>query len=379
MSPKPDPQRPLNILVMNRQYHEIFGGVEYMSTSLVNEMVKRGHNGHLLSLDQEGAEIKYDLDPSITWHKVSTVSAKEKATWSERYDRIERIRRILTNENIDVAVGFQDGAFLSLAVSALHTKIPVVAAERNAPTRFDFIKEGKFRQLRYNSFRLAAAVTVQCPSYVDLYPSYLREHMCVIPNPIFPVSGKAEPRGMVGKKKTLLTVGRISYQKNFYVLIHAFSEIVERFPEWRLVIVGDGEGRDALEQLIARKKLESQVTLVGYTKDPSSYYASAQLFCLPSRWEGFPNALAEAMSYGLPSVGFEGCAGVSDLIKNDVSGKLAQGNENHKSLTSALSALMSDDDARVAMGQAALKQCEEFTPSKVYDMWEDLFYKVKKK
>lgn len=361
---------------MNRQYHEIFGGVEYMSTSLVNEMVKRGHNCHLLSLDQETAQIKYDLDPSIKWHKVSTVSAREKASWQERSNRLKWIREILIDEEIDVAIGFQDGAFLSLAVAGFGTKVPVIAAERNAPTRFDFIKEGKYRQFRYNSFRLAAAVTVQCPSYVDLYPSYLRERMHVIPNPVFPVSGRAQPRGVAGNKKTLLTVGRISYQKNFHVLIHAFSEIAEKFPEWQLVIVGDGEGRKTLDQLIKRQGVERQVQLVGYAQDPSSYYQSAQLFCLPSRWEGFPNALAEAMSYGLPSVGFADCAGVYDLVERNVSGKLAQGNENHKSLSTALSDLMADDAARAVMGQAALKRSGEFTPSKVYDMWEELFYKV---
>ena len=92
------PRKPLNILVMNRQYHQIFGGVEYMSASLVNEMTKRGYRCHLLSLDQEGAQIEYDIEPSIKWHKVSNISSKQKASWKERFQRFKKIRDIIKNE-----------------------------------------------------------------------------------------------------------------------------------------------------------------------------------------------------------------------------------------------------------------------------------------
>lgn len=371
--------KPLNILVMNRQYHGIFGGVEHMSTSLINEMSARGHNGHLLSLDMEGAKIEYNLAPNITWHKVSTINAQKKAAKKEQFNRLKKIRCILKKHKIDVAIGFQDGAFLTLALAALGTNIPVIAAERNSPSRFDFTSEGKYRHLRFNSFRLAKKVTVQCPSYVDLYPEYLRNKIEVIPNPVFPALHAAKPGGREGERKTLLSVGRLSYQKNYRVLLEAFTLIADKQPEWDLTIVGEGDHRDRLEAFIEKNGLKNRVNLVGYSRNTEKYYQKAHLFCLPSLWEGFPNALAEAMSHGLPSVGFEECAGVSDLIEPEKTGLLAKGQNNAQTLMESIDALMANNNRRALMGQNAKEKIKEFTPKLVYDKWEQLFTDVAKR
>lgn len=358
---------------MNRQYDQIFGGVEYMSTSLANNMSTRGNTCHLLSLDMDGADIEYDLDPSIAWHKVSMVTAQNKAGWKERLGRLQRIRRILKDKKIDIGIGFQDGAFLTLALAALGTGIPIIAAERNSPTRFDYTSEGKKRNLRYRSFQLAKYITVQCASYVDLYPSYLRPHIKIIPNPVPPTKNQAAPEGKKNDRKILLSVGRLSYQKNYMILLQAFADIAKSFPLWDMVIVGEGDHRKRMEEFIKQHNLETRITLTGYTKDTQSYYNSAHLFCLPSLWEGFPNALAEAMAHGLPSVGFVDCAGVSDLIESQKTGLLAEGNGNPESLSHALSELMDNDNARLIMGKAAKERTKEFTPEQVYDKWEQLF------
>lgn len=363
---------------MNRQYHGIFGGVEHMSTALVNEMSARGHKCHLLSLDTESAEIEYDLAANITWHKVSTVDAQHKADRKERFTRLKKIRAILKEHKIDVATGFQDGAFLTLALAALGTGVPVIAAERNSPSRFDFTSDGKYKHLRYNSFRLAKNITIQCPSYVDLYPKYLRKKIEVIPNPVFPPPNTAHPKGKEGENKTLLSVGRLSYQKNYLVMLKAFSLIADKHPEWDLVIVGEGDHRDRLEEFIAENDLNERVNLIGYSKKTQDYYTNAQLFCLSSLWEGFPNALAEAMAHGLPSIGFQNCAGVSDLIEPDKTGLLAKGNDNSDDLAKVMDTMMSNDVKRAVMGQNAKEKIKEFTPAHVYDKWEQLFTNIAK-
>lgn len=371
--------RPLNILIMNRQFHGIFGGVEHMCTALVNEMSSRGYKCHLLSLDMKDAEIDYELNSDITWHKVSSVDAQKKANVKERFARLKKIRAILKEKNIDIAIGFQDGAFLILALAALGTGIPIIAAERNSPTRFNFTSNGKYKNLRYNSFRLSECITVQCPSYVDFYPLYLRSKIKVIPNPVFPADNFADPRGIKGERKTLLSVGRLSYQKNYMVLFEAFSLIAAKHPKWDLTIVGEGDHRDRLEKFIQEKNLQGRISLVGYSKNTEDYYRQAHLFCLPSLWEGFPNALAEAMAHSLPSIGFEACAGVFDLIEHGETGLLAQGGgDDPQALAEAMVTLMCDDDARVLMGANAKEKTKEFTPAHVYDKWEELFLNMAK-
>lgn len=371
-------RKPLNILIMNRQFHGIFGGVEYMSTALANEMSARSHTSHLLSLDMPEATIEYDLNPAVIWHKVSTVDAQNRANKKEQFNRLKKIRTILKEQKIDIAIGFQDGAFLTLALAAFGTGIPIIAAERNSPSRFDFTSDGKYRHLRYNSFRLAKKVTVQCPSYTNLYPKYLRSKIEVIPNPVFPAEKTANPAGDKNGRKTLLSVGRLSYQKNYMVLLKAFSLLAKEHPEWDLVIVGEGDHRERLENFIKQKSLQDRIKLVGYAKNTKDYYAKAQLFCLPSLWEGFPNVLAEAMAHGLPAIGFENCAGVYDLIEHNKTGLLSKGGDSPKNLSIAISALMNNDNRRVSMGGTAKEKTKEFTPAPVYDKWEQLFTNLAK-
>lgn len=361
---------------MNRKYNAVFGGVEYMSTSLLNEMAARGHECHLLSLDLEDATIQYPLHKNVEWHKIANQDAQTKAGWAERWKRFSRIRGILKENKIDIAIGFQDGAFLSIVVSALGLKTAVIAAERNSPSRFQFLSSGKYKNLTYNSFRLADAVTVQCKSYVEKYPAYIRNKIHVIPNPIYPIE---TTRQKTQKENIIISVGRISYQKNYDTLIHAFSKISSDYPDWYLKIVGDGEGRDDLEKLIKEVNITDKVILTGYQKNPAPHYESAKIFCLSSRWEGFPNALAEAMSYGLPAVGFAGCDGVSDLIQDQKTGVLAAGNGDDKTLEDALRYLLENEVMRKKMGTEAFSETQNYNPEKIWDMWEKLFNQIIKR
>lgn len=162
------------------------------------------------------------------------------------------------------------------------------------------------------------------------------------------------------------------------VMLEAFSLIANKHPNWDLTIVGEGDHRERLEKFINDKNLKERIHLVGYSKNTENYYTKAQLFCLPSLWEGFPNALAEAMAHGLPSIGFERCAGVSDLIEHKVTGLLAKGDKSTKELSDVMSTLMSDNALRTTMGNAAKEKTKEFTPVHVYDTWEKLFLNIAK-
>ena len=114
-------------------------------------------------------------------------------------------------------------------------------------------------------------------------------------------------------------------------------------------------------------------------KNPKKYYNSDDIFCLPSPWEGFPNALAEAMEQGLACVGFAGCSGVADLIEHKKTGLLATRNGDASTLKLALEPLMRDDNLRIKMGKQGMKAIAQYDPEKVFNMWEDLFKSLIKK
>jgi glycosyltransferase involved in cell wall biosynthesis len=144
--------------------------------------------------------------------------------------------------------------------------------------------------------------------------------------------------------------------------------LAARFPQWDLQIVGDGPDRGVLEALVAELGLGDRVFLPGKSNQVPGLLSAAHLFCLPSLWEGFPNALAEAMASGLPAVAFRSCAGARDLIEHEVTGLLAEpGN-----LEVMLAELMDAPGLRTAIGAAAVTATERYSPRKSFQCWQSL-------
>ncbi len=369
----------MKLLFSARAINNMAGGVERMITALMNAMVERGHDVQLLTFDNSNSKSFYEISDKIKWHMLNLGDASQKASNITRLKRVTKTRDIIKKFGPDVIIGFQDGPFMALRASSLGLGIPVIAAERNAPTRFDHTSSSaKKKLITFNAFRFAKVVTVQFDEYRDLYPSYLNNKIRHIPNPVREVTDVAQPGkpNEEGRYK-LLSVGRLSYQKNYSALIKAFSKIAHKFPDWDLVIFGDGEEKEELTDFINKNELGKRILLPGKTKTPSLAYCSSNLFCMPSRWEGFPNAVAESLSHGLPVVGFKGCAGVSHLIDHGEYGHLAEGNGNPDTLSIELEKLMSDATLRTNMGKSGYEAMKQFRPEKVMDQWEQLFLSLR--
>ncbi len=360
----------MHLMIACRAIDKMAGGVERQAIALANEMVNRGHDVTLFTLDTEGAEAFYNIDAKVQWIKLGMGNPKFKASLKLRLQRMARVRAIFKAARPDVVLAFQQGMFLTLRLYTVCLGVPIVAAERESPFRYDFIREGKYRNFIFQSFRLARHITVQCDSYIDAYPLYLRKKIKVVPNAIAPATRLASLKTKAASKKKLLCVGRLGYQKNQIVLIEAFAKIAADLPDWKLVLAGDGEGKSAIEAKIREYSLEKDVQLLGAVKDVSKLYQSAHLFCLPSLWEGFPNALGEALAHGLPCVGYQDCGGVRDLIEDGKNGLLAEGNGNVSTLSVTLASIMKDDNLRLELGANAAQSMKPFLPVTIYNQWE---------
>jgi GalNAc-alpha-(1->4)-GalNAc-alpha-(1->3)-diNAcBac-PP-undecaprenol alpha-1,4-N-acetyl-D-galactosaminyltransferase len=337
----------------------------------------RGHSVQLISWDNKNSNTFYEMNKKINWHKLDMGDATIKADWLMRLKRQLAIRKIFKLTRPDVIVAFQHGVFLSSALASLGMHIPIVAAERNSPNRFNFIKAGRYRNLIFQTFRLADCITVQISEYLKDYPRYLHSRIVSIPNPVKKPLLYEEKKKKL--QKNLLCVGRLTYQKNQTVLIEAFAQIFHLVPEWRLVFVGDGEDYLKLKRLAYQKKISKNVDFVGAVKNVEKFYCQSDIFCLPSRWEGFPNALVEAMSYGLPVVGYSECDGVRHLIKSEVNGLLAAGNGSSTSLAVTLLRLMKEEDFRELLAAQVIRDAQAFSSVEIFDRWENLLKSLVKK
>jgi glycosyltransferase involved in cell wall biosynthesis len=204
--------------------------------------------------------------------------------------------------------------------------------------------------LRLVSYVLSGMTAVS-ESMRQTFPPAIRLKMSVIPNPVARRGTVANMEG--GKQKTILSVGRLDPQKDQRTLISAFARISDKFPDWRLRIVGEGHLREELESQIRQEKLEGRVDLPGASNDISDEYSRAQLFVLPSKYESFGLVTAEAMMHGLPAIGFADCAGTNELIRDASNGLLVSGTDRVQGLADAMAKLMSSPEDRKRFGLSA--------------------------
>jgi len=173
------------------------------------------------------------------------------------------------------------------------------------------------------------------------------------------------------QRPVLIAVGRLSREKGFDILIEAFASIATQFPSWRLLILGEGPLRALLTETIRSYGVEERVSLPGQVKDPYPYLQNADVFVLSSRYEGFPNALCEAMSCGLPAVVTDCSPGVSEIARDQIDSLIIPP-ENVQALTAALRELMSNAGKRKLLGDRAREITIRFGLDGIMKTWEDM-------
>jgi len=174
------------------------------------------------------------------------------------------------------------------------------------------------------------------------------------------------------ESKQVIAIGRYDYQKGFDRLIEAWRPVYDRFPDWKLKIIGDGELRNELETLIDKYNLNDVVELKKNTSDILSEYLDASFLVMSSRYEGLPMVLLEAMSVGLPMISFECKCGPRDIITNEENGFLVP-EGNVSALAERIIQLIEDMNLRKKMGQTAKINSERFSESVIMDKWIKLF------
>jgi GalNAc-alpha-(1->4)-GalNAc-alpha-(1->3)-diNAcBac-PP-undecaprenol alpha-1,4-N-acetyl-D-galactosaminyltransferase len=343
------------------------GGAERMILWLAGELAERGHDVHLVSWDRSDASLFYPLNPGVTWHRLEFALG-----WRDKVRRTRRLVALLDSLECDVFIGFVMGADKTIHSACRIARVPIVAAERNSPEMYKF-KFGALARWFYMSlFGMCARIVVQFEQYKRGYPQWLNPKITAIHNPVYHPPRISLPGELRSSHWILLCVARLEFQKNVGVLIKSFASLHQNFPQWKLRIIGEGSLRPELERQIFDCRMSERIVLAGAVEDISSEYVQAHLFCMPSLWEGFPNALAEAMAHGLPAVGFDSCPGVSSLITDGVNGVLATGNGDESSLAIALRRVMTDSGLRVRLGSEAAKLPLRFDAAEIVTQWEDV-------
>lgn len=347
------------------------GGIARTVATLANAWVERDRQVSVLTFDAGDGEPAYALDDRTELHFAELLGESRNMfqAIAGNVRRIARLRRRIAEIRPDVVVSFGDQTNVLVLLALIGTGIPVIVSERIDPRRHRIGRAWSL--LRRVAYILSSRIVVQTDGVQKALARHLRRKAVTIPNPVPIPHAHANPERNPTSGPVVIAMGRLNRQKGFDVLLEAFARVAPDRPEWSLVIWGEGPARAELEEKCRRLGLSKRARLAGLTGDPESELASASLFVLSSRYEGFPNALCEAMAVGLPVVATDCDSGPADIVRPREDGLLVPV-EDVEALAQAMNTLMGDPSLRERYGRAAQTIVERFSVPRVLAAWEGI-------
>lgn len=369
------------------------GGMAKVTCAFAHEMKVRGHQVSLVYSDVQTGDFYYPLDEDIPAYDIRHYKGKSisypwylkvKREFYRTFDKqkartvndefaasflLDHLKDVLQTVQPDVIVSFQPAASKMLLCD-LQTKIPVITMSHGDPEDYfhTYPKE------EIPALEKSAVCQVLLPSF----EKHLKDHL---PNVKTVVIGNAIPQydvqaDLSAQKDTykILFVGRLSKNhKRPHLLIETFAGLADEFPNWNVELWGAEDGKayyKELQLLIKKHHLENRVFLKGTTNDVPSVLQQGDIFAFPSAYEGFGLALGEAMSMGLPAVGYKSCSAVNELIKDGENGYLCD--DGVEPLKIALRKIMKNQQIRMQMGKGAKISMEKYSSKAIWNEWNIL-------
>ncbi len=333
------------------------GGAERVISILANHYCSKGWDVEIaLLLD---TDVQYELNENI---KIVDLTAGKGGYFKRLPKWLGKIRKHVKASKPDKILSFI-GRINVLVINACRgLKVPIVVSERNDPHR-----DGRSKFMLWlcnKSYKKASKIVFQTKYQQGCFSKKLRAKSCIIQNP---VSVKFLPTKECDE--LFVTAGRLIAQKNQSMLINAFSLVIEKYPNVKLKIYGDGELKDKLQAQINSLNLQNSVTLEGAVSDLHERIVTAKAFVMTSEFEGASNALIEAMMLGLPCITTD-YPGADEVITNGKDGLIIE-RQNVQSLVDAMIKILNDENLRRSLKEQAILTSNAYKTEKVLRMWED--------
>lgn len=338
------------------------GGAERVIVNLSNYFSNNLANEVLLVASYP-IENEYFVAPTVRKDYLSE-ERKEESFLKRNIYCIRELRRIIKAEKPDTAVAFMAEPNFRLILSTFGLKVRKIISVRNDPIREynNFV----YRILSKFLFKYADLVVFQTQEAKEFFPEKIQKKSTIIMNQ---VDEKFFETDIVKERKDIVTVGRLTEQKNHKMLIEAFSKISDKVTD-NLIIYGGGPSREELTKLIKENGLTERVFLPGHTSDVIGSIKGAKAFVLSSDFEGMPNALLEAMALGVPCISTDcPCGGPREIINDGENGFLVPVN-GVDLLAEKMLELVKNEELQNKFSQKARESAEEFKPDKIFCEWE---------
>ena len=368
------------------------GGVERITDIIAKILLKRGYTIFYLNWKREQDNYEYPV-PVIDLPSSNL----------EDPNNLEVYNRFLKENRIDVIInqhGLYEGTYFLSQVKVQNVKI--ISVLHSDPfgyynhlfadlmtLRDSSIKEKVKRVARFFLYRKVKKIIhrslVNHYTFIQEHPQYVcllsesykerLEEYCDLPDNYFisiPNPNTYENIEIIPHKEPiLLFVGRLDNRsKKLFTLIDIWYRLCKLYPQWKLIIVGDGPDKDVL---INKAKDISNIEFKGY-QDPREYYEKASIFCMTSIFEGFPMCLTEAMQFGCVPIAFDSFSAVYDIIKPGETGELVKSFDK-KEYVGKLIHLIDDETYRKKLSKNAFQYVKRYDIANILPKWRELIEK----
>jgi glycosyltransferase involved in cell wall biosynthesis len=343
------------------------GGTERVCCEIANSLSANGYSVSIISM--HGDKSFFDLNPSVLVKSILSIELHSKLMIPISTYKIRRILNML-KPNVLISV---DSALFSYAfVASITMGITHIVWEH-----FNYnISLGADIRIISRKFaaRFSSAVVTLTDQDVSFWKANLncKCEILAIPNPS-PFSFST--LDVSQSKPIVLSIGRLTYQKGFDRLLQIWSKISDTIKEgWELHIVGSGELNDYLIGLITALQLKHSVKIIPATYDIEAHYTEASIYCMTSRFEGFPMVLIEAQSFGLPIVSYDCQTGPSEIISQHNGVLVPDGEEDV--FAKSLQDLIWNKTERLAMGKNAFANSRKYHIHSIINQWISLIERL---
>ena len=346
-----------------------YGGAGKIIKFVVNHLVNNGWAITIYSLYQK--ERPQTLDNRIKYVGKDGVNEKRYRFLHWRLDELLQIRMTVKRENPDIVCSFvSDCVFMSRLASLGLRTFKFVGAERGDP----YTLPSKWIKPLTWAYRHCDYCIFQLQKQGLFFGKDIMSKSFVIPNPYIPLNEVSTTCSE--RKKTIVSAGRFEYQKGYDVLIKAFAKVYNNYPDYKLIIFGSGPLLDEYKELAKSLGISDYVEYPGYVNNVAEAVKSEGIFVLPSRFEGIPNALIEALSTGIPTISADCTPGGPDFLTDHGKRGILVKVDDVEETAEAIIYMIENPLKAVDYGKKGQDVIRELEPSRIAKQWEMAFSRI---
>lgn len=337
------------------------GGIERVVLGLSDYFVEHGMDIIIVSINTDKSELKFHCDSRVKIEHCGIDWRSQK-----RIDIYKVVRTIMRKSNSQIVIGCHEDINLAIILNKSIFKGKVVVTQHISN---DFFTPLRF-MINVIMYRFADKFVVLSDVYKREYEQKHIKNCQTIPNAISRLPLEQSKLD----NKVVISAGRLTKVKDFEVLIRAFKRVNQRFPEWKLIICGEGEERNRLEKVIEELSLTGVVQLVGYQPNVMEWMKKSSVFVCSSYAEGFPMVGLEALACGLPIVSFR-LPSIVEMTKAK-SGIIVE-HHDEKELAEGILCLLEDTELRIELGKEAYECAKRYDIDNIGKIWIDMIISLK--